>query len=102
TVNGNNISDLADCNFTTDQDDLSITIEYVCMGPATPCLIEISSNDSTKIDAGSNRAVFTRFLFQDTTFKVKIKYALCRLDLTFKNITCTVTKRKAFSHFMYR
>ncbi|CAL1528384.1 unnamed protein product [Lymnaea stagnalis] len=93
TVNGNNITDEDACKFIIDKDVLRIDIEYVCMGQATPCLIEISSNDSTNIDVGENRAVFKRFLYQEITINVKIKYALCRLDLAYKHMECNVTKR---------
>ncbi|CAL1528381.1 unnamed protein product, partial [Lymnaea stagnalis] len=54
TVNGKNVTDKTNCSFIID--DVDLRIEYVCMGQASPCLVEISSNDSTKVEAGANRA----------------------------------------------
>ncbi|CAL1528382.1 unnamed protein product, partial [Lymnaea stagnalis] len=91
SVNEKNMTDKANCSFIIDKDHL--IIEYICIAQASPCLVEISSNDSTKVEAGEKRVVFKRFLYQDVSLEVKIKYALCRLDFGYNTLECIVTRR---------
>ncbi|CAL1527422.1 unnamed protein product, partial [Lymnaea stagnalis] len=58
-----------------------LIVSYECKGLATPCMIEISADDSIYPVQGKEHAVFFRTYDQSKSITVNIKHAVCRLDI---------------------
>ncbi|CAL1527420.1 unnamed protein product, partial [Lymnaea stagnalis] len=87
TINGENYYN-DDCRANISISDLKL--EFVCSSPATPCLIEILTDDTQNVAAFKNSAVLKRTLSTQQILFVTLKFAACRLDGAYNNVTCRI------------
>ncbi|CAL1528394.1 unnamed protein product [Lymnaea stagnalis] len=96
TINGQNVTDTENCTLTLNEDDLSL--EFECIGPAKPCLIDLRASDTNDKVTGEDKVVIQRLIHEDV--QLEIRHALCRLDTKVINISCTVFKGPNKHHKM--
>ncbi|CAL1532400.1 unnamed protein product [Lymnaea stagnalis] len=92
-VNGKNISPKDDtCVISLDVPD--VIIFFACQSQISPCLIEISSTDSTKLIQRNYSAAYITSKKKSKDIDVTIRYGACRLDKTPFVIRCTLKTEK--------
>lgn len=77
-----------DCRANISHNDLKL--EFGCSSPATPCAIEILTDNSQLIERFNNSAVLRTTLNPQQIINVTLKYGACRLDGNHNNITCII------------
>ncbi|CAL1528389.1 unnamed protein product, partial [Lymnaea stagnalis] len=93
TINGENVTHLNNCTVSTN--DNYLHLEFECIGPAKPCVIEITSSASNEKKLGENRVVLKWLLLEDT--QIEIRHALCSFENGMNLIACKVIKGMNFA-----
>ncbi|CAL1537227.1 unnamed protein product [Lymnaea stagnalis] len=85
-INGKQISLNKQCE--TEVSNQFLSMIFLCESKATPCLIEISTNNTKEIF--NNMAVFNESYTDSSELILTIKFAACRLDKEFHQISCSI------------
>ncbi|CAL1535057.1 unnamed protein product [Lymnaea stagnalis] len=85
-VNGKNINSSDECRESISRSELFIV--FLCESNVVPCLIEISTNDSTEIVHGKGHATWKGDYIFPQEVGVLVKYAICRLNGPSQNFNC--------------
>ncbi|CAL1541112.1 unnamed protein product [Lymnaea stagnalis] len=70
--------------------ETDVNIVYTCESKVSPCLIEISTNDSVPFVHGIGYAIYQKRYSQIRDLTVITKFGACRLDRSVKTIKCNL------------
>ncbi|CAL1535052.1 unnamed protein product [Lymnaea stagnalis] len=85
-VNGKTMTPSTDYREVITQPELNLV--FLCESQVSPCLIEISTNDSNETSQGAGNATWTKKYPSQSEVHVMIKYGLCNLFGNSKSISC--------------
>ncbi|CAL1535051.1 unnamed protein product [Lymnaea stagnalis] len=85
-VNGHTISTIKVCRKNIPTAELNIV--FLCESQVSPCLIEISTDDSNETSQGVGHATWNKKYISQTEVNVLIKYGACNLSGKFQTVSC--------------
>ncbi|CAL1545064.1 unnamed protein product [Lymnaea stagnalis] len=68
----------------------NLTVEFDCSSEASPCVIEILTNDSYPLIRSSNSIKYIMNINAGKYLHLMVKYAACKLEEQYNTINCTI------------
>ncbi|CAL1535059.1 unnamed protein product, partial [Lymnaea stagnalis] len=72
----------------------TVNIVFLCESGVLPCLIEISTNESTEIVKGKRRIIWNKEHISQREVNLQIKYDVCMLKEHFPTVSCKLIIEK--------